>query len=261
MSERFERYRSARCVPRETWTWNMYGAGIERIGRNGKPERFPVPTPGPDQLLVRVDAVGMCFSDTKLIKQGGKHPKLYDRDLEQQPTVLGHEVALTVIQAGEKLAGRYHVGQRLALQPDIYDEAGRSTAFGTPSREASPSTCCSVPRCSTSTASASSCPSRGRWATPRHRSPNRGPASRARIRSAGGWNRCRAGSCGSSVRRPATRRAYRCTGRLSAPGTFVLTDVPAGLADAVRAEAARRGARVIVRDGLRRADFGALSAE
>jgi L-sorbose 1-phosphate reductase len=130
MSERFEQYRKARSIPRETWTWNMYGAGIERIGREGKPERFPVPTPGPNQLLVRVDAVGMCFSDTKLIKQGGKHPKLYNRDLEHDPTVLGHEVALTVIEAGDQLAAQYHRGQRLALQPDIYDKDGRSTAFG-----------------------------------------------------------------------------------------------------------------------------------
>ena len=44
------------CAPdapigQETWTWNMYGAGVENIGRDGRPERFPVPEPGDDQLL------------------------------------------------------------------------------------------------------------------------------------------------------------------------------------------------------------------
>jgi hypothetical protein len=71
----FDEYRSAAPpVPVETWAWNMYGPGVENIGRDGQPELFPVPVPGPDQLLVRVDAVGMCFSDVKLIKQGGDTP-------------------------------------------------------------------------------------------------------------------------------------------------------------------------------------------
>jgi len=76
MSDAYQRYRSGEApVPAQTWTWNMYGAGLENIGHDGKPERFDVPAPAVDQLLVRVDAVGMCFSDVKLIKQGNKHPQ------------------------------------------------------------------------------------------------------------------------------------------------------------------------------------------
>jgi NADPH:quinone reductase-like Zn-dependent oxidoreductase len=67
----------------------MYGPGVESMGRAGKPELLPVPEPNDDQLLVRVDAVGMCFSDVKLIKQGGEHPKLYHRICDQ-PHPLGH---------------------------------------------------------------------------------------------------------------------------------------------------------------------------
>ena len=75
----------------------MYGAGLENIGRLGKPESLPVPSPSADQLLVRVDTVSLCLSDVKLIAQGGKHPKLYNRDLAKVPTRLGHEVSLTVM--------------------------------------------------------------------------------------------------------------------------------------------------------------------
>jgi L-sorbose 1-phosphate reductase len=78
---------------------------------------------------VRVDAVGMCFSDVKLIQQGGKHPKLYNRDLATEPTRLGHEAALTVLRVGQNLRGNYSPGQRLAMQPDIYQN-GKSTAYG-----------------------------------------------------------------------------------------------------------------------------------
>jgi threonine dehydrogenase-like Zn-dependent dehydrogenase len=116
-------------APTETLAWNVYGKGVEAVGRDGRPEPVPVPRPSAEQLLVRVDAVGLCFSDVKLIRLGAEHPKLYGRDLTTEPTRLGHETAVTVIEVGDALADRYHRGQRLAIQPDIYVD-GRSTAYG-----------------------------------------------------------------------------------------------------------------------------------
>lgn len=126
----YERYRSGEApLPDPNLGWNTYGPGVDNIGRDGKPEPMAIPAPGPDQLLVRVDSVGLCYSDVKLIKQGGDHPKLYGRDLGVEPTRLGHEAAVTVIVVGEDLRNTYHEGQRLAIQPDIYVD-GRSTAYG-----------------------------------------------------------------------------------------------------------------------------------
>ena len=126
----YERYRSALDpTPGDALAWNVYGTGIERVGRDGRPEVVPVPVPGPDQLLIRVDAVGLCFSDVKLIRLGGDHPKLYGRDLEHDPTRLGHEASVTVMAVGDRLAKRFRPGQRLAIQPDIYI-GGRSAAYG-----------------------------------------------------------------------------------------------------------------------------------
>jgi threonine dehydrogenase-like Zn-dependent dehydrogenase len=126
----YERYRSgAAPVPDDALAWNVYGTGIEKVGRDGRPERVPVGRPGPDQLLIRVDAVGLCFSDIKLIRLGGDHPKLYGRNIELEPTRLGHEASVTVMEVGERLAGRFRKGQRLAIQPDIYID-GRSAAYG-----------------------------------------------------------------------------------------------------------------------------------
>ena len=116
-------------LPSPNLGWNTYGKGVESVGRNGAPEEMEVPEPGSDQLLIRVDAVGLCFSDVKLIRQGGDHPKLYGRDLTVEPTRLGHETSVTVIKVGADLADTYHPGQRLAIQPDIYVD-GRSTAYG-----------------------------------------------------------------------------------------------------------------------------------
>lgn len=130
MSTKIEQYRSLQYpIPSQTWAWNMYGPGVENIGKEGAPEEFTVPEPGADQLLVRVDAVGMCFSDVKLIKQGGNHPKLYNRNLATDPTRVGHEATVTVVKVGQALQGSYRPGQRLIIQPDIYRD-GKSTAYG-----------------------------------------------------------------------------------------------------------------------------------
>ena len=116
-------------LPTRTLAWNVYGRGIESVGRNGAPESVEVGSPHEDQLLVRVDAVGLCFSDVKLVRLGSDHPKLYGRDLSREPTRLGHETAVTVVAVGAQLADRFRPGQRLAIQPDIY-VGGRSTAYG-----------------------------------------------------------------------------------------------------------------------------------
>ena len=130
MGQKYDAYRSLSYrLPDQTWAWNLYGAGLEKMGRAGKPEPFPIPEPGDDQLLVRIDSIGVCFSDVKIIKQGGNHPKLYNRDLSVEPTRLGHETSLTIVKVGKNLQDRYRPGQRLAVQPDIYQQ-GKSTAYG-----------------------------------------------------------------------------------------------------------------------------------
>ncbi|MCD4671089.1 MAG: alcohol dehydrogenase catalytic domain-containing protein, partial [Anaerolineaceae bacterium] len=127
---KYQAYREAKApVPEKAWAWNLYGAGIDSLGRNGNPELVEIPEPGPDQMLVRVDSVSLCFSDLKIIKLGSAHPKLYNRDMTIEPTRLGHETSLTVVKVGKNLQDRYTPGQFLAVQPDIYQN-GMSTAYG-----------------------------------------------------------------------------------------------------------------------------------
>lgn len=130
MGDKYQAYRKLNYdLPGKSWAWNLYGAGMENLGRDGKPELFSIPEPNDDQLLVRIDSIAVCFSDVKILKQGGSHPKLYNRDLAHDPTRLGHEVALTIVKVGKNLQKNYRPGQRLAVQPDIYQQ-GKSTAYG-----------------------------------------------------------------------------------------------------------------------------------
>jgi threonine dehydrogenase-like Zn-dependent dehydrogenase len=115
-------------LPTTHLRWNLYGAGLENLGRGGKPERLPMPQPAPNEILVRIDAVGICFSDLKILRLGEAHPKI-DRDLRKHPAVMGHEICCTVVQVGEALRGRFHVGERYIVQADVYVN-GRVQAVG-----------------------------------------------------------------------------------------------------------------------------------
>ncbi len=125
---RYERYQQVVAVPSHHLRWNLYGAGLENLGRNGAPESLPTPQPSDHQILVRIDAVGICFSDLKILRLGGDHPKIA-RNLQKHPVVMGHEIACTVAQVGSALRERFRVGERYLVQADVY-VGGRVQAVG-----------------------------------------------------------------------------------------------------------------------------------
>ena len=120
MVDKLEVYRRADAtLPDRNLLWPLYGAGFENLGHDGWPIAVPMPQFGPDELLVRHDACGLCFSDVKVIGAGEAHPRIY-RDMRADPVVLGHEVALTVVGVGENLRDQYKLGDRFVVQADIF---------------------------------------------------------------------------------------------------------------------------------------------
>lgn len=106
--------------------WRLYGAGLERLRR----DEIAIPEPKPEEIVIRIDAVGLCFSDIKIIRAGASHPKLWWQNLGEHPLIPGHEVACTVVKAGSAVPAEYaKPGNRYLIQCDIYIK-GRSCAFG-----------------------------------------------------------------------------------------------------------------------------------
>ncbi len=129
MSDKLMEFRRADApLPAHNRLWPLYGAGFENLGRGGRPIEAPMPQYGPDELLVRHDACGLCFSDVKVIRAGEEHPRIY-RDMQANPVVLGHEVSMTVVGVGNDLRDQYHIGDRITLQTDIY-VGGVGYAYG-----------------------------------------------------------------------------------------------------------------------------------
>ncbi len=104
------------------------------------------PKPGPTQMLARVECVGLCFSDMKLLHQFQGHPRkspvlahlaadvlggIASYVPEQQSTVPGHEAVLRVLDIGAEVQS-VRVGGRYLVQADFRDlkTANSNGAFG-----------------------------------------------------------------------------------------------------------------------------------
>lgn len=85
---------------------SMRAMVLEAQGQPLRLMEVPVPRPGPGQLLVRVHACGVCRTDLHIVDGDLNEPKL--------PLILGHQIAGSVVQAGEG-AARYPLGQRIGI--------------------------------------------------------------------------------------------------------------------------------------------------
>jgi len=102
--------------------------------------------PGPHQILAKVEVVGLCFSDLKLLKQFTGHvrkgPVVDGIDLDvlkdipsyvpnEAPTVPGHETVVRIAAVGPGVE-KYQPGQRFLVQTDYrwLHTASSNAAFG-----------------------------------------------------------------------------------------------------------------------------------
>ena len=129
MESRLSKYKTLSYeIPSANLAWRMKEAGVENFGKDGA-DSLPLTKPKDDEVLVRVDAIGLCMSDIKLITQGPSHARITGRDLVKEPVTPGHEVSLTVVEAGSKWKDTYKPGSRYIMQADIYFK-GVNLAYG-----------------------------------------------------------------------------------------------------------------------------------
>ena len=109
-------------------------------------ETKPVFDPGPHQVLGRVEVVGLCFSDLKLLKQFSGHARKSGittgidpaalKDMPHyvpgdKPVVPGHETVVRIVKVGPGVT-RYKAGDRFLVQTDYrwLPTASSNAAFG-----------------------------------------------------------------------------------------------------------------------------------
>ena len=107
-------------LPEKILAWRMFGAGFEKFGENDNASVLPMPSIAEDELLVKINAIGLCFSDVKLIRAGEQHPRVISKDLAKDPVIPGHEAVMTIVKVGDKIKDQFKVGQRYIIQADVY---------------------------------------------------------------------------------------------------------------------------------------------
>jgi L-sorbose 1-phosphate reductase len=105
-----------------------------------------VTVPGSYEILIKVEACGLCFSDLKLLKQFSGHarkseviaglPKEVLQGIQsyvpgEKPVVPGHEVVCRIVAVGDKVQ-HHKVGERCLVQTDYRDlpTINSNAAFG-----------------------------------------------------------------------------------------------------------------------------------
>ncbi|MFJ9671638.1 zinc-binding dehydrogenase [Streptomyces sp. NPDC101221] len=88
---------------------HMLAARLHVPSRTLRLEEVPRPQPGPGEVLVKVEAAGVCLSDVHLI-DGTLTPLL----LQGDTVTLGHEVSGTVVETGAGVTA-WSPGQRVVL--------------------------------------------------------------------------------------------------------------------------------------------------
>jgi L-iditol 2-dehydrogenase len=88
-------------------------AAVLHAPRDLRFEQVPVPSPGPEEVLVRITMNGLCGSDIHFYREGKLGPFIVDR-----PYIPGHEACGVVVQEAEG-GGGPRAGQRVAIEPGI----------------------------------------------------------------------------------------------------------------------------------------------
>lgn len=84
----------------------MQAMVLEKAGAPLKYLEMPVPRPGPEQVLIKVHACGVCRTDLHVIDGELAEPKL--------PLIIGHEIVGTVAAVGDQVK-KFRPGDRIGV--------------------------------------------------------------------------------------------------------------------------------------------------
>ncbi|WP_228016503.1 alcohol dehydrogenase catalytic domain-containing protein, partial [Leptolyngbya ectocarpi] len=84
----------------------MHAMVLEKAQHSLRWAEVPMPTPGPTQVLLQVNACGVCRTDLHIVDGELDNPKL--------PLVLGHQIVGQVLDMGAKVKA-FQMGQRVGV--------------------------------------------------------------------------------------------------------------------------------------------------
>ncbi len=79
-------------------------------------DEVDLPEVGPDDVQVKIISDSICMSTYKAAVEGGEHKRVPD-NVEENPTIVGHEFCGQIIKVGDNWKDKYKVGQGFSIQP------------------------------------------------------------------------------------------------------------------------------------------------
>ncbi len=79
-------------------------------------DEVDLPEVGPDDVQVKVISDSICMSTYKAAVEGGEHKRVPD-NVEENPTIVGHEFCGQIVKVGDNWKDKYKVGQGFSIQP------------------------------------------------------------------------------------------------------------------------------------------------
>jgi 2-desacetyl-2-hydroxyethyl bacteriochlorophyllide A dehydrogenase len=98
-------------LPRTMRAAVLYGEGDMRLV-----DDYPVPDPGPGEVLIRVRACAICGSDPKILAHGWPNHPPYGAPGRKGGFVFGHEYAGEIVFVGQGVSD-FTLGDRVAVEP------------------------------------------------------------------------------------------------------------------------------------------------
>ena len=86
-------------------------------------EEFELPALKDDEILAHVVSDSICMSSYKAAGQGAQHKRI-PKDIDRNPTIIGHEFCGELVEVGSKWRKQFRVGQKFSIQPALNYENG-----------------------------------------------------------------------------------------------------------------------------------------
>jgi threonine dehydrogenase-like Zn-dependent dehydrogenase len=82
-------------------------------------DEFELSPIGDDGVRVKVVCDSLCMSTYKAAVEGGDHKRVPD-NVEENPTIVGHEFCGEIVEVGKNWQNKYKVGDKFSIQPAHY---------------------------------------------------------------------------------------------------------------------------------------------
>jgi len=81
-------------------------------------ESFELPPIKENEILAQVISDSICMSSYKAAKQGADHKRV-PKDIDKNPTIIGHEMSGRLVEVGRKWRDKFEAGMKFSIQPAL----------------------------------------------------------------------------------------------------------------------------------------------